>query len=73
VVVATHDHAMVDALRKRVIELHAGRLVRDEAHGRYESFEATAFPPTTETAFYSPRSTQRAQSRDDAGTVESHH
>ncbi len=36
VMVATHDHAMVDALCKRVIELDHGRLVRDEARGRYQ-------------------------------------
>ena len=35
VVVATHDHAMVDRMRRRVIELSAGRLIRDEAAGQY--------------------------------------
>ncbi len=35
VLVATHDHAMVDRMRRRVIELDAGRLVRDELAGRY--------------------------------------
>jgi cell division transport system ATP-binding protein len=35
VVVATHDHAMVDRMRRRVIELSAGRLIRDEAGGQY--------------------------------------
>ena len=37
VLVATHDHAMVDALRKRVIELSGGKVVRDEALGGYTS------------------------------------
>jgi cell division transport system ATP-binding protein len=35
VVVATHDHAMVDRMRRRVIELSAGRLIRDEVAGQY--------------------------------------
>ncbi len=35
VLVATHDHAMVDALCKRVVALDHGRLIRDEARGRY--------------------------------------
>jgi cell division transport system ATP-binding protein len=35
VVVATHDSAMVDKMRRRVIELRAGRVVRDEATGLY--------------------------------------
>src|SRR5687768_16317753 len=35
VVVATHDHAMVDRMRRRVIELRAGKLLRDERAGSY--------------------------------------
>jgi cell division transport system ATP-binding protein len=35
VLVATHDNAMVDRMRRRVIELNAGRIVRDEDAGRY--------------------------------------
>jgi cell division transport system ATP-binding protein len=35
VVVATHDHAMVDRMRRRVIELRDGKVVRDEATGLY--------------------------------------
>ena len=35
VLVATHDHGIVDQFRKRVIELERGRLVRDEAVGGY--------------------------------------
>jgi len=35
VVVATHDHAMVDRMRRRVIELSKGQLVRDERVGAY--------------------------------------
>jgi len=36
VVMATHDHAIVDAMRRRVVELEDGRVVRDESTGRYE-------------------------------------
>ncbi|PID96777.1 MAG: cell division ATP-binding protein FtsE [Actinomycetales bacterium] len=35
VVVATHDHEIVNEFRKRVIELDAGKIVRDEADGTY--------------------------------------
>jgi cell division transport system ATP-binding protein len=39
VIVATHDHAMVDKMRRRVIELSEGRVIRDEATGLYASPE----------------------------------
>ncbi|WP_205699149.1 cell division ATP-binding protein FtsE [Conexibacter sp. SYSU D00693] len=35
VLVATHDSHMVDRMRRRVLELHKGRLVRDEHQGLY--------------------------------------
>jgi cell division transport system ATP-binding protein len=35
VVMATHDQAIVDAMRKRVIELDSGRVVRDQSRGVY--------------------------------------
>jgi cell division transport system ATP-binding protein len=35
VVVATHDHAVVDMMRRRVIELEKGQVVRDQARGVY--------------------------------------
>ncbi len=35
VVMATHDAAVVDQMRKRVIELENGRVVRDESRGVY--------------------------------------
>ena len=35
VVMATHDQQIVDQMRKRVIELEQGRLVRDQARGVY--------------------------------------
>jgi cell division transport system ATP-binding protein len=35
VIVATHDNEMVDRMRRRVIELHEGRVVRDEVSGMY--------------------------------------
>jgi cell division transport system ATP-binding protein len=41
VVVATHDVAMVDRMRRRVIELSNGKLVRDEKIGAYTSDETT--------------------------------
>src|SRR4051794_5369593 len=41
VIVATHDSAMVDRMRRRVIELSAGRVVRDEQAGAYAAAEST--------------------------------
>ena len=35
VVMATHDSGIVDQLRKRVIELSGGQVVRDQARGVY--------------------------------------
>ena len=35
VVMATHDAAIVDQMRKRVIELEGGHLVRDQSRGVY--------------------------------------
>ena len=35
VIVATHDSAMVDRMRRRVIELSKGRIIRDERRGGY--------------------------------------
>jgi cell division transport system ATP-binding protein len=41
VLVATHDQAMVDKMRRRVLELSRGRVVRDEPAGRYTRDETT--------------------------------
>jgi cell division transport system ATP-binding protein len=41
VLVATHDQAMVDKMRRRVLELSRGRIVRDEATGLYARNEST--------------------------------
>jgi cell division transport system ATP-binding protein len=35
IVMATHDRAVVDSLRRRVVRLAEGRVVSDEAHGVY--------------------------------------
>lgn len=37
VVMATHDHAIVDAMRRRVVALDRGRVVRDQSQGAYET------------------------------------
>jgi cell division transport system ATP-binding protein len=39
VIVASHDREMVDRMRRRVIELRRGRIVRDESAGRYGARE----------------------------------
>jgi cell division transport system ATP-binding protein len=35
VVMATHDHAIVDSMRRRVIELEGGHVIRDQSRGIY--------------------------------------
>jgi cell division transport system ATP-binding protein len=42
VVVATHDREMVDKMRRRVIELNQGRLIRDQVAGMYQDDESTS-------------------------------
>lgn len=37
VLMATHDHAIVDAMRRRVVQLDRGKIIRDETRGTYES------------------------------------
>jgi cell division transport system ATP-binding protein len=39
VIVATHDREMVDRMRRRVVELKEGRVVRDERSGLYRTEE----------------------------------
>ncbi|MBA2637929.1 MAG: cell division ATP-binding protein FtsE [Solirubrobacterales bacterium] len=41
VIVATHDQHLVDRMRRRVIELRSGRIVRDEASGLYAGGDQT--------------------------------
>jgi cell division transport system ATP-binding protein len=35
VLMATHDNNIVDSMRRRVVELEGGRVVRDQARGVY--------------------------------------
>jgi cell division transport system ATP-binding protein len=37
VVMATHDHAIVDAMQRRVVQLDRGHIARDESRGIYET------------------------------------
>ena len=36
--IATHDREMVNRMRRRVLQLDTGRLVRDERRGSYDQF-----------------------------------
>ncbi|EPI42496.1 cell division ATP-binding protein FtsE [Gardnerella vaginalis JCP8481A] len=42
IVMATHNEEIVNSMRKRVVELHEGKIVRDEREGSYDS--ALYFP-----------------------------
>ncbi|MEA2310650.1 MAG: cell division transport system ATP-binding protein [Solirubrobacteraceae bacterium] len=48
VVVATHDVTMVDQMRRRVIELSGGRIIRDERVGGYSAREGAVLDETTQ-------------------------
>ncbi|HRQ00907.1 MAG TPA: hypothetical protein PK781_10690, partial [Terrimesophilobacter sp.] len=37
ILMATHDAGIVDKMKRRVIELSAGRVMRDERHGGYQT------------------------------------
>lgn len=39
VIMATHDRSIVDRMGKRVVEISAGKIVRDQAQARYREFE----------------------------------
>jgi cell division transport system ATP-binding protein len=43
VLVVTHDREMVDSMRRRVIELYEGRVVRDEVRGGYTEESTSEF------------------------------
>ena len=45
IVMATHDHAIVDAMQRRVVAVENGSVVRDDATGRYETTMQHAIDP----------------------------
>lgn len=53
IVMATHNEEIVNSMQKRVIELHGGHIVRDEAQGSYDS--ALYFDEQNESAEKSDR------------------
>lgn len=66
VVMATHDHAIVDAMQRRVVELDRGRVSRDESRGIYE----TRQPPVTEELAVEETSGAQADSESVVETLE---
>jgi cell division transport system ATP-binding protein len=49
IVMATHDHAIVDAMQRRVVAIERGIVIRDDRSGRYESaMRATTELPVAE-------------------------
>ncbi|WP_261554763.1 cell division ATP-binding protein FtsE [Frankia tisae] len=47
VIMATHNASLVDAMRRRVLELGDGALIRDEAGGRYDQTAPQPLQPST--------------------------
>ncbi len=54
VLMATHDDSIVNELRRRVIELDAGKIVRDEADGAYFAPRPHVDPASATAAFIEP-------------------
>ena len=52
VVMATHDHAIVDAMQRRVVELDRGRISRDESRGIYETRDPQPLPESSDTELF---------------------
>jgi cell division transport system ATP-binding protein len=53
IVMATHDHAIVDAMQRRVVALERGLMIRDQTSGKYDDYvagEAEAPPAIDESA-----------------------
>lgn len=48
VLMATHEAAIVDQMKQRVIELVGGQIVRDERHGGYGATQAITLPRPTD-------------------------
>lgn len=73
IVMATHDHAIVDAMQRRVVAIDNGRIVRDQATGRYESVfrgsvgETSEEPILTESTSPDPGSEDMAHPSDPDG------
>ena len=61
VVMATHDHAIVDAMQRRVVELDRGHVTRDESRGIYE---ASAVRPAVATPVVETTRDHEAQAMD---------
>ncbi|MCI1635431.1 cell division ATP-binding protein FtsE [Bifidobacterium sp.] len=62
IVMATHNEEIVNSMRKRVVELHTGKIVRDESRGSYDS--AKFFPDAEVEA--------KAQDAIQGGAIETH-
>ena len=60
VLMATHDNTIVDSMRRRVIELQLGKVVRDEARGVYGVGGSNVRPPAESAT---QRSTSRRHTR----------
>ncbi len=48
VVMATHDHAIVDAMKRRVVALEHGKVIRDDETGGYEAAMLGAAPASSD-------------------------
>lgn len=86
VIVSTHDQAIVDAMKKRVIQLSHGKIVRDQEHGMYldartpmeefdeevdRLFDPTVSFPADEIRRRIAEAEQEARAREEAHAAES--
>ncbi|APW19035.1 cell division ATP-binding protein FtsE [Gardnerella swidsinskii] len=70
IVMATHNEEIVNSMRKRVVELHAGKIVRDEREGSYDS--ALYFPDSeVEHNSKAQQTVENSQDQSDRGAQKS--
>jgi cell division transport system ATP-binding protein len=60
VVMATHDHHLVDTLQRRVVRLREGRIISDEEHGIYHPEDDIKPAPADESTFEEPLAPKRS-------------
>jgi cell division transport system ATP-binding protein len=69
VVMATHDHAIVDAMRRRVVQLDRGGVVRDQSRGVYDRSRQKAAAASAAATVESARSPADTDTSDQEGAA----
>ena len=65
VIICTHDHSLVDRMKKRVVEIDDGNMVRDDCSGSYVSANSACASPAVGSLAQSALSGELRRSDDD--------